>query len=573
MEASEIQKETEDVMGKLQPRFERMDNDFKRWNMEKLGKKGSAEYQISRMVRETEEGIIGNDFRTFADDVQSILSSAEMAINVTMAEVQGPDMREAKGKLERLLAYAFEKADERLINLMLGKLKDNLVWYSIVRGWLAGRFVVYKDGKNIIFDFLPYDPRWLAFQVGANGLKWSSYTTLLSVDAVREEYGEAGQQATSGTWWERLVGRFGKIPDEVSIIEHWRDEGDGIKSNSIITNNTFLKKEDYELDSMPVLINPVATRPLVRGADDSEIAGYGDSIFAPNRNVGDLLDRLYTMWADHTELLHRQPLVNYYGPTGDKDIKDTLHYSGGVINLAAGQNKLDEIPMKEISTTLVNLTGVTEGKRIKGSLPDLDPGAKYESGTLYNLVQETGNRVYNPQVRNLDSFYSNACRIVEEQLLAGGVGGDKIGKFKIKGVQKSKFFSDSISAADIKREHIIKVEHTARTPWQQMDTYQVADMAKRQGIPEAFINEYILKFQDPQYLVDLMAMEMGDHSPKLAMSNAIKAYLKYGRPEEAGVLREDMNRMVAQEDAQTDIVENEAEPEMPAELQEPGGGI
>ncbi len=573
MEAAEIQKSVDTKMNDLKPRFDRMDLDFDRWDMKGVGARGSFEYQTRTrdLKRDSDIEIVSNDFRTFSDDVQSILSSSERAINVRMAENQGEDMRDAIGKLERLLIYAFEKADERLINLLIGTLKDNLVWYSIVRGWVAARFLVYKDAKNIIFDFLPYDPRWLTFQTGANGLLWSGYTTSLSIDAIREEYGEAGQKATSGTWWKV----WDKAPDTLDIIDYWKDLGNGKKVNSIVANNMFLKEEEeYDLDSMPVLIAPVATRPPIKGSMESEIEGYGDSIFAPNRQIGDLLDKLASMWASHANLLSKQPLVNYLAK-GGIELKDTVHYAGGVLNLVAGQNKLEEIPMKEISPTHVNLVNWAESKRIRGSLPDIDVSSPPPSGTLYNLVQETSNRVFNPQIRNLDAFYSSACRLVEEQIMAGGVGGGKIGKFKIQGTQKNEFFEESITVADIKRAHIVKVEFTARTPWQQMDTYQVADMAKRQGIPQRFINEHILKFQDPKFLEDLSAMEMADHSPKLAMLASIEAYIKYGQPEKAQQLMEDMFNMQKQEDAQTDIVENEAE--IPPELQESelpqGGGI
>jgi len=579
-DATKITSDVKAKMTDFNDRFVRMDEDFDRWNMTRTSQRGAVH---STWVdsqgytpppprhRDTDIEIISNDFRTFSDDVQSILSASERQIAVRMAETEGEDKREEMGKLERLLEYAFEKADERLINLLLGTLKENLVWYSIVRGWVASRFLVYKDGRDVIFDFLPYDPRWLAYQVGANGLLWSAYTTSLSPEALEDEYGKV---IKTSPWYKPWT----KSAKTYDVIDRWKDEGNGKKSNAILCEGEFLKEpEEYKLDSMPILIAPVATRPPVRGNLESEMGGYGDSIFAPNRRIGDLEDKLASMWASWANLMYRQPIVNYRGPQGI-EIKDTLHYAGGVINLPAGENKLEEVPMREISATLLNLVNFAESKRVRGSLPDIDIGKPPPSGTLYNLVQETSNRVFNPQLRNLNSFYSNACRLIEEQLLAGGVGGDKIRKFKIKGQLKNKYYEDEITPPDLKRAHIIKVEFTARTPWTQMDTYQIADMAKRQGIPQGFINEHILKFQDPKYLDDLSAMEMADASPKLAMLKAIEAYMKYGQEEKAMQLMRDMYNMEMQEEAQTQTMEQgamppESEPSPTPPIVEAGAGI
>ena len=250
-DASEITKRVSTVMAKFKPRFDRMKQDFGRWDMKRARERGSFEFMTQpRNTRSTDIEIVSNDFRTFSDDVQSILSSSERQIRVRMAEIEGEDKREEMGMLERLLEFAFEKADERLIALLMGTLKENLVWYSIVRGWVSARFLTYKVDKDVIFDFLPYDPLWLAYQVGANGLMWSGYTTSLSIEAIRDTYGEAGKDATSGTWWKT----WEKVPDTLPLIDYWKDEGDGVKSNSIICNNKFLKEiVKYKLESMPIL--------------------------------------------------------------------------------------------------------------------------------------------------------------------------------------------------------------------------------------------------------------------------------------------------------------------------------
>lgn len=558
-DANEIAKLMEDATPRFEPRDKRMDDDFERWDMKGVNLRTSSDYlkHIKTKSRDTEIEVVSNRPRTFVDGVQSILSMAERQIRVRMAENKGEDKRDEMGELERLLEFAFEKADERLIALLQPTLKESSVWFSLVRGWVAARFLTYKIDNKIIFDFLPYDPRWLKYGVGADNLSWTGYTTSLTVEAVREEYGEAGIEATSQAWWQK----WGKVPDTVDIVDYWKNEGKGKKSNAIVCNKTFLKKtETFKLDSLPVLIHPVATRPPIRG--ESTVAGYGDSILAPNRKIDDLLDKSYSMWASHANLLYKQPTINYFDKDGTR-LESTAYLADGVLNLPMHHNKLEPAPMKEISPTLVNLAGAFESMRVSGALPDIDFGSPPPSGTLYNLVQESGNRVFNPQIRNLNSFFSNACRLVEEQLIAGGVGGERIRKVKLEGEIKDKFYSVEVTPVDLKKPHIIKVEFTARTPWQQLDTWQIADMAKRQGLPDSWIHENILKLQDPKYIASLSAMELAEHSPKLAMVASIEAFMKYGQPEKAEQMMRDMFNMERQENAQTQTAENQAIPQPP----------
>jgi len=516
--------------------FTRMDSDFDRWAMRKKGY--PTDYNLLTKTftgtHETDIDVITNDPRTFCDSVQAILTASERQIAVRMAEAEGEDKREDIGKLERLLSFAFEKADERLVRIQLPPLKDSLVWYSMLRGWLAGRFLVYKDGKDVIFDFLPYDPRWLVYQVGTNGLLWSAYTYFASAGELEDEYGKEQKGKAWYKPWE-------KKKDNYEVIDYWRYEGEGKVSNGIICEKNFLHKETYDMLSMPILIAPVATRPPIWGGSGNEMGGYGESILAPNRDIDDLLNELGSMWATHANLLAKQPTINYYDDQGIQ-LKDTAYIAEMVLNLPVAHNKLEPTPLKEISPTLVNLVNWLDSKRVRGSLPDIDIGRPPPSGTLYNLVQETSNRVFNPQLRNLSSFYADICRLTEEQLLTNKL------KVNVKIEQKRKYYETEVKPVDLKRPHIIKVEYTARTPWTQLDTYQVADMAKRLGLPDGFIQEHILKLPDPKGLGDLSAIEMAEHSPKLAMLRAWVALRKAGRDEEAATLEEDMGRLAMQED-------------------------
>lgn len=520
-DATEITQQVETKEGDFKDRYTRMDADFDRWD---LSKTPVADYDILNKqitgVHETDVNIVSNRLRTFADEVHSKLAKAEMSIAVRMAETEGEDKREDMGKLERLFYFALEKGDEALIALLLPPLREQLIWYSSIRGWMAGRFLVESGdgGKTAIFNLMAWDPRWVTYEVGSRGFLWVAHKTFQSKSAIEDEYKYNA-----------------KDKEDNAVIDRWKFEGKGKISNSVICDKTFIKKpETYDLPSMPILIMPIATRPPIAGSSGS--AGYGDSIFASVRDVNEIRNQFASIIATHANLMANQGLINYYDEQG-KQLQTTLNVPESVLNLPMGHNKLEGTPMKEISPTVVEILNWLEDQVETGTLPRVRVGSPPQSGTLENLIQEARNIVFNPQLRLLSTFCGGICRLIEEQLLALKM------KVNVKIEQKNKYYETQVTPVDLKRPHIIKVEFTTRTPWAQMDTYQIADMAKRLGLPDAFIHEYILKLPDPKGLGDQSAIEMAEHSPKLAMLRAIDALMKAGRTEEAEQVMRDMYQM------------------------------
>jgi len=523
-DAFEITEKVKEAEGDFGPLYQRMDEDFELWNL-KTTSYPTLNYDISTKdltkMHESDIDVVSNDVRTFADQVQSTLSDAEMQIIVRMAEQEGEDKRDDIAKLERLLHFALDMADRRLRNLLMPPLREASIWHSIVRGWVAARTLVYKgDGKNIIFDFLPLDCRWLTYRMGGDGLLWTAYKTFRSADALKDEWGfEASKKHDN------------------EVIEHWKHEDENRFSNVVICDKQFVKEpKEYKLRSFPVTIVPVATRPPVISPTGSEIGGYGESIFAPLREINKTRNRFASIAATHANLLSKQPILNYYDEQGQQ-IQTTVYLAEGVLNLPKGHNQLEGAPMKELAPTVVQLLSWLNEQMERASLPHIPVGSPPPSGTLYNLVQEAGNKVFNPQLKNLSYFYQEICRQIEEQLIDGNM------KVDVKHEEKRKYFEVEVTPVDLKKPHITRVEFTARTPWTQFDTYQIADMAKRLGLPDSFIHEYILKLPDPKGLGDMAAIEMAEHSPKMAMVRAIKALMVVGRQDEAEQVMRDLYEM------------------------------
>jgi len=501
----------------------RMDSDFDMWKLKNESSGISYDHatKVLKGIRDTDIHFTSNNPRSFADHVCARLSQADMQIIIRMAEKEGKDRRDDIAKLERLMAFAFDKADERLTTmLMLPPLRDFLIWCGAIRGRMAARVLVYKDGDNLIFDFLPLDPRFIRYAINSKGIQWISYKTFRSAEAIRNEYGKEPKQKQNN-----------------EVTDYWEFVKEGNVRNSVICEKEFLRdKKKYKLNRAPVIYLTVVGQPPVGDSSGVDMTMSGESIYAPVRDIYKFENDMISMWASHANLLFKQPMINYF-QEGGVQLNTNAYMADAVINLPADKNKLDVSPMKEISPTLINLVGYIGALRQRATLADIEFGELRNyplSGTAINELQQSRDKVFGPLIKTLNTCYSSICNMVEEQIKEGGIEVD------VKTELDHKFFQVKVKPTDLAEAHVIRVEFAARTPWNQLDSYQIADMAKRLGLPDEFIWEYILKLPDPKGIVDQVAIEMAEHSPNLIRLRAIKQMLIIGREDEAKSLMEEL---------------------------------
>lgn len=500
-EAKEIIKRCLEKETELAPLRQRMDDDFSLWNMEDVY---SGDIKSKTKYHPTDIDIISNELRQSAQDIQSKLVAAEMQIRVGMAEDPLGTQSEEQAKLERLFHFAFARADELLISLLQPPLREQLIWYQNIRGWTAGRFLVYKEKGGVVFDFKPWDPRWVVWEVGGDGLLWAAYKMFRSKAQLKSEHDVDAKTNRNEVW------------------DYWEYIGKGKILNAVIHNGQYIRKpEILNIPSMPVLIMPVATRPPIAGTNLNSIAGYGESLFATGRKLNAIRNRFISIVASHAAKIARVPMINYMGPSGLR-IDNVIDIPEGVLNLKEGENRIERMPIMELSPTVVSILEWLSAQIRRTVLPEIPIDKPPPSGTLYNLAQEAGNKIFNPQLKNLSYFYEGICRLIEEQIVAGGI------TVRTKGIdpKRKEYFAVNVKPVDIKKEHVIQVTFTAQNPWRMIDTYAVADMAKRVGLPDEYIWDEILRLPDPHRLKELAAIQNYEQSPVGLMQRAVVALMK-----------------------------------------------
>ena len=543
--------------------FDRMDYDYDLWS------KPGGFYRIGdsafKGTRENEVIYISPRPMSFADHIHSRLANAERQIIVRMLEKEGEDKRDDIALLERLHDFSFAWADDTLTdNPAIGiPLLDYLLWCGAIRGRFAARILVLEEDGKVIFNFVPLDPRFLVYEAGPSGMSWSAYKTYRSAEAIKDEYGEEPKSKGLLPWTKK---------DKNNVVtDYWKLVEPRVYANTVILGeDQILHHEEHKLNRFPIHYLAVPKVPPVslgssvteKGNVTGELgqtSRHGDSIYAGVREVYQFKNDLVSSWATHAKTLAEQPLINYMDDEG-KVLTTTTSKAGLIANLPMFHNKLEVSPMKDVSATLVNLVALVDAEIQIATLPDAEIGAirtpPYPSGTALESMKEAREKAFGPLIRGLNIFYTGICRSVEQQLIDGGIS------VTVKSELERKYYEHKVTAVDLKEPHIVRVEFIAQTPWTQLDTYLIADMAKRLGLPDQFIWEFILKLPDPKGLDDLSAVELAEHSPTLIRLKAIRTLLKQGRQDEAMPLIQELyTEWLQQQQEQGTITGGEITPE------------
>ena len=129
-----------------------------------------------------------NEPQTFADKVIGWITSAEMTVRVPHNGAD-QELRTKNDEKERFLIGILRSADERLCSLMMPPLRDQLAWYTTIRGWYAGRALLAKreDGSTYV-DITPWDPLHTYWGLGPEGLEWACHKMIKTKDQIFAQY-------------------------------------------------------------------------------------------------------------------------------------------------------------------------------------------------------------------------------------------------------------------------------------------------------------------------------------------------------------------------------------------------
>lgn len=496
-------------------RLKRQDDDMKLYELEQFN------------LDEFSDDVTFNEPRHYGDMCIQLLQAAVPIITVH-DENKDTDKENA---IEQFHISMFESADEWLADMLEHPIKNTLAFWGATRGWMAVRITIYRDSTGrLVPGIMPVDPRYLSWGIGMGGFRWVAYTTYRDADSVLTDYKKVSNQETT------------------KITDFWSG-----KENTVLMDDVEIQRKNHNIGYPPFVIFPVTTTPRVLGENattaKSYLSGWGESIFAANRKLYPVLNKILTIWMT---LIAKANKPGGFIRTSDQNLViEETPYGSGTVETIPWESEWIPITPADIAASTPELFGQISAAVQRGAFPWVQYGQLWKgqelSGAALEELKEGINKILTPLLVTMGLVYSKAARIVEHQFLSYDeewlASGDDSG---------GNHFYRAIEPTDIEGNHKIKYEFLSITPQEEAANYAKAQMMKQSNLaPDSFIRKEIIKFQNPEQIdedLDLQRIRVSNW--KLQTIHDIEVLNKKGMEMEAQILTKDFENMLMMEMAQ-----------------------
>jgi len=459
-----------------------------------------------------------NEPQVFADKVISFLTSAELIIRIP---VNGDDreQRDINNDTERFLIGILRAADDTLCMRMAPRVRDQLAWYTTIRGWYAGRALLVKeeDGSTNV-DITPWDPINTYWGESSTGLTWACYKIKKTASEIKEQYGVKVDNTMHGVH-----------ENGVDVYDFYDRE-----DNYVVMDDRVLKKKTkHGHNGVPVFLGMVGATPLIQSdvIGNEAIADVGESIFKSNRvNYEDNNFMLSTM-LELTARSRKQGL-KVKSKDGMKTLEEDPYKEGTEIALAQGE-EVEPLGMLEMSKEAGAFMSMMSGELQRGSLPHSVYGQlEFQlSGYAINTLRQGVESVLTPRTQALEKAYRSIFLILSEQYASGSFK-----SIEVSGqMQDMTYFSQEITPNIVKRGGEPEIKLVSKLPQDDMSKMSQAQIA-REGetplLPDIFIRDMILGMQDADQVDDALKEQAAERAlPEAQLMTILQSLENRGRPD------------------------------------------
>jgi hypothetical protein len=242
--------------------YARMDRDREHYNLKPYRMSSPLDGHIIPNI----VNVTFTDPKLYAEKAMAMLCGMDIQTIVT-----GEGMSDQQTTvIEKFLEAAYQRIDQRLANRGVAGLLAFAVEQACIRGRMAARCLVRRQGDGTLFDILPLDTRYLAYEHGAEGLHWASYETTRNRAQVLEEYGIDS----------------GEVSHTITDIWTAREE-------IIYLGNREIRRQTHTCGYVPIVLAQVAAGSML--SDAGALQYSGESIYAANRSLYPEINRLATI--------------------------------------------------------------------------------------------------------------------------------------------------------------------------------------------------------------------------------------------------------------------------------------
>jgi len=398
----DISEKVEKRKTQLQPLFDKDKENYDLW----AGKE--QKFDTHKMAI----NITGTEMTALSRRVQASLSRSGLDIHVLAPNpLPSDDAIDTANREEDMYYHGFEMADERLSARGEASLLASVTWQAVVLGRMAVRVLVYKEGDEIIWDYLPMIPSLVTFEFDTKGLAWYRYETFRSPAAIKSEYDKDVSEDTQGKG--------------ISVSDFWDREHNVrylTKEKEALSFQVGGKKViawEHKLGEVPAIIQPVTLGPKAIESDGIDVTAWGQSIFdhvkIPFRN----LNKLRSIVATQAFINAQPPLVAKHKDGSEVRVEeqDMSRYPMAIINIPDSID-LDPLATKDVPPSILTMMGDINTGIQRATYTELSPDAPGHSGSALKILRQDMQDVLFPRGDAINKLYTGICRKSKKQIVA-----------------------------------------------------------------------------------------------------------------------------------------------------------
>lgn len=465
--------------------------------------------------------VTGGEMVALAVKTQASIVRSRLDIHVLPPNpLPNPEAEETANREEDMYYYGFDQADERLYRIGEASLLSSASWDVVVLGRAPARILVYpdKETKEIIWDFLPLNPRFLTFGFDSKGLAWACYETFRSPDSIKEEYGKEVMEDLQGKG--------------VSVSDYWDREHNVRYLTKAKERLGKLWKHSF--NEVPVILQPVAGGPKAITSEGINVTAWGQSIFDPVKIPFRNLNKMRSITATHAHILAKNPTEIIYEDGTMPDIQEE-HFEFHAGSKIKHPKSVVFQPMKQndIPDSHMAMMGDIKAGIEAATYAELNPDKPAHSGSALRILGQDKQDVLTPRMGTLNILYTRICRMVKKQIIAQNL------TIPVRTVENETYKIYEMVPDLLDNDFYVNAELVRQDVYDEVEALQRAQMFLQLGLKSRrkVMEQVLLEKDVPNQIAEIDIEKVEDAIPELKLPDVILAYEKKGLYDKAKLLR------------------------------------
>jgi hypothetical protein len=487
----DYKKAVEDKKAELSSLHLRMDEDRKLVELAKYALKDVNEKNVPNSV-----SVTLNDPAVFAANVEASLGAATEQV---VAESENKNLDTAY--IEDFARAAFGSANSRLSKQGRFPLNPFTDQQMCRRGRGAARCFFRMDKKTgqLITDIVPWDSRYVYYDMGMDGVIWASYETTRSKAKIEAAYPKA------------------RVDDESAIVlDIWDSEHNEVWVGE---EQVFEQKNPYGYP--PVVVQVVPMGSML--ADPDSQAYQGESIFFLIRDLVPELNRMVSiiqslnMKALDNALLWRSQDGTQATPPTHKDLT-----TPGSVTATDIQGGAEPVNYGELKQHAYLLHQMIETRIQRGSLSSIDLGTLQFELSAVALIElgEGRDQVFLPRLGARGLLNQQLADMIIDQVTQIGATSVELG---------TRGHKRSFDVSKLQGEYEVSFKYFVKSPKVDVARFSMAAAAGNL-IPDMAKRRDILQREDPEEDERQLRWEEAERlSPAIKINRTIRTLLEMAK--------------------------------------------